>query len=361
MKKTASTIGLIFTLSFSMSTFMVSPTNAAEDTWTTMAPLLPHSTEGRYATAAVNGKIYVVGVENFFEYDPTANTWQTKASRLNHSSSYSYVAVAYQNKIYVIGGWNNRYTEIYDPVSDTVEFSSNNSRVSRITGVEANVVDDKIYVIGGGTNYSLNSGIGGISDQNFVYDALNDSWSKMAPIPTAVMDYASSVVDGNIYIIGGRKYGRINASHPNIVTDLVQIFDPKTNQWSQGTPIPTSVWYAGACATTGLMAPKRIYVVGGWVQTNLTSDGSQGTNLTQVYDIENDGWSVGVPMPSTLRPSLTLTNINDTLYAIDGLTNEKYIPIGYIPEFPSWIILPIFATATLVALIIKKRMIYLRS
>ena len=58
--------------------------------------------------------------------------------------------------------------------------------------------------------------------------------------------------------------------------------------------------------------------------------------------------------------------MNDTLYAIGGGStnlnvrhydeNEQYTPIGYIPEFPQWIILPLLITATVVAIICKQKL-----
>ena len=41
------------------------------------------------------------------------------------------------------------------------------------------------------------------------------------------------------------NYDNLNA------TDLVQIFDPKTNEWTLGNPMPIGVANAGACSTSG--------------------------------------------------------------------------------------------------------------
>jgi hypothetical protein len=62
--------------------------------------------------------------------------------------------------------------------------------------------------------------------------------------------------------------------------------------------------------------------------------------------------------------------INDRLYAIGGYVksdepewkeeatdlNELYTPSGYVPEFPSWAILPLLFVATLVIIVCKKRL-----
>jgi N-acetylneuraminic acid mutarotase len=355
MRRTASAVFLVFILSFSLSTLMVSPTNATdEDTWTTMASLPMRQNLGRFATAAVNGKTYVIGEEQVFEFDPTTDTWQNKTHRRGMSSRISFAAAAYKNKIYVMEGWSSYHTEVYDPAKDTYEFAhDNNLGVRGRLGTEANVVDDKIYVIGGARWQGFHSPLA-IKAMNWAYDPTWDYWTKMAPIPTAVSGYASAVLDDKIYIIGGH-----NADG---VIDLVQIYDPKTNQWSQGTPIPTGVDDAGSCATTGYASPKRIYVIGGLV---LTNNGSQGTNITQIYDPESDSWSIGTSLPQTINPLITLVNVNDILYAIDGSATEKYTPIGYEepppspppsnPEFPSWIIIPLVIIATLFVIFIWNR------
>ena len=65
----------------------------------------------------------------------------------------------------------------------------------------------------------------------------------------------------------------------------------------------------------------------------------------------------------TPRWALAVAVVNDELYAIGGYNgtarfavNERYTPSGYIPEFPSWIFMPLLVTATVVAVILKKRL-----
>jgi hypothetical protein len=116
---------------------------------------------------------------------------------------------------------------------------------------------------------------------------------------------------------------------------------------------------AGGAATTGELAPKRIYVIGG-------RESGLEVPYNQAYNPIDDSWSLGISMP-TPRYYFAVAVIDDQIYTIGGLTgafvaveqknqNEQYTPINYIPEFPSWTILPLFLTATLVIVFFRKRL-----
>jgi len=327
----------------------VETVRAAEDSWTTLTPLLePSVTIG---AAVVDGKIYCIGWPTCWKYDPETNNWITIASV---PVSTGGAVVAYQNKIYLIGG---NPTQVYDPVTDTWE--NRTSIPTTRSSLQANVVDGKIYLIGG----QMPAGLYQIfpSSSNDVYDPETDSWSQMAPIPVPVMGYASAVLEDKIYIISGAHEGQPNYPPP---TDLVQIFDPATNQWTNGTSIPTGVMSARAVTTRGVFAPKRIYVIGGTTTVYPRSAMYNVIDLNQVYDPETGTWTTGTPM-LTPRCDFAVAVVNDEIYAIGGIkeenyqmiVNEKYTPAGYIPEFPSWTPLLIALVAVVaVAVVYRKKL-----
>jgi hypothetical protein len=325
-----------------------------EDSWTQMTPM--HEVRGRLGVAVVNGKIYAIGgdigsvgglVENYKligtsavvstneEYDPATDTWVFKSSMPTPRKNFG-IAV-YQNNIYCIGGEIRNgstmsYTgvnEVYDPATDTWETKTPMPTHRRF--LTANVVNGKIYLIGALDNNS----------QNQVYDPSTDSWTTKTPPPYEITSCASAVVDNKIYFIGTRT----NSS--GLWTGaFVQIYNPVNDTWSTGGYSPTYGVSATAGVTSGVSAPKRIYF--------LDETGNY------VYDPANDSWTVGASMP-TARGYVGVTVVNDTLYAVGGVilpasgfgemspsaVNEQYTPIGYIPEFPTFLILPLFMIATL--------------
>lgn len=308
----------------------VETVKAPEDYWTTMADM-PTGRLGS-GVAVVNGKMYVIGgtggggyLNTNEEYNPATNTWATKKSMPTPRANFA--IAAYQNKIYTIGGgpggdWTvgfeevTRMNEVYDPLTDTWKTKTPMPTARQF--LCANVVNDKIYLIGGSKPFNPNiPSI--VPNVNEVYDPSTDSWTTKTPPPTKVSNYASAVVDNKIYMISGSGESG----------NLTQIYDPEADSWSFGAQIPTPVWGAAAGATTGVWAPKRIYVIGGY-----NSIVGQGFTLNQVYDPETDTWTMGAQMPTSCY-GLGIAVVKDRLYAVgcsgspDNKKNERYTPFGY--------------------------------
>ena len=340
---------IVFAVSVFLSTFPLPRVAAVEDSWATLEPM-PTAETGLEA-AVVNGKIYAVRKEVNYEYDPDADTWISRTPMPTPRSGFG-VAV-YQDKIYCIGGYTSDgetdVNEVYDPSTDTWE--TRTSMPTSRTQVVANEVDGKIYVMAGYT--FPHPSFPTLCNKTEVYDPVTDSWTEKAQMPNyqgvAMADDVSAVVDNKIYVFGCSQL-ESNAL-------FTQIYDPETDTWSSGTIMPTEIYNAAGAATTGEFAPKRIHIMGGTEH--------------QIYDPETDNWSNGTSMP-TPRRSLGLAVINDTLFAIGGSvgdplgsppsmpeptnTNEQYLPRGYIPEFPSWAILPLLLAASLTAIIYRKKL-----
>ncbi len=355
-KKSVSIKVLLLVFTLLSSTFSIAIVGATADSWATMEPM--PTARGSLGVAVVDGKIYAIGGWNGSYlsinemYDPATDTWTTKQSM--PTARHSFAIGVYQNKIYFIGGIFDEsnvvfsgYTgvnEVYDPSADAWETME--PMPTARSELQANVVDNKIYLIGGIKHGSIWPFSQDTDCVNEVYDPLTDSWSTKTPAAPNIPSYPSVVVDNKIYLIGSTFLSYIPT----------QIYNPETDAWSNGKTKPTPVCRAAAGATTGELAPKRIYVFGGEVDANVV------TNLTQIYDPETDTWSTGAPMP-TPRHALGVAVVNDLLYAIGGYDvenyrneNEQYTPADYIPEFPSWTVLPLLIIVLLAIIIYKKRL-----
>ena len=280
----------------------ISATSAAENTWTTKAAL-PISIDSAIGAATVNGKIYAMSLSFNYEYDPTTDKWTEKASMPTPRANFA-IAV-YQNKIYVIGAYEySCANEVYDPATNTWEIKA--PMPANRTYLSASVVGGKIHLFSW--------------EGHDVYDVASDSWTA-GKIPYAVIG-KSVVVDNKIYVINW---------------NITQIYDPKSDTWSFGAVMPIRLGSAAVCATTGMMAPKRIYVIGG------SPEFLYYTDVTQIYDPISDTWVLGEPMP-TARAGSTAASVDDRIYVIGGSigmystsdVNEQYTPFGYGAADPSY-------------------------
>lgn len=340
-------VALLLVLAFLAASCIIvaKPVSAASpDSWTTKTPM--QQARSVLGVAAVNGKIYAIGgstssgfapsippsaaygdinlggfVGTNEEYDPISDKWTYKAPMPTPRMALA-IAV-YQNKIYCIGGRsvagdsNGGYTgvnEVYYPATNTWETKA---PMPTATGwLIANVVDGKIYVM----DYS---------GTNYVYEPTTNSWTTKAPVPASAFDgYASAVLDKTIYVIGGLSAGQDS--------NLNFIYNTETDKWNVGTPPPSSHGGGAAGATTGAMAPKRVYVFG--EKANLKQGENPG--FVRVYNPKNDDWAYGANSP-TDRYNFGAAIVNDTFYVVGGHTynfpgnfapssvNEQYTPIGY--------------------------------
>jgi N-acetylneuraminic acid mutarotase len=347
-RKIKASLTLLLTLSL-LLTVTVPYALAAEDFWTTKEPM--PTARAILGAAVVDAKIYAIGglsgghLSTNEMYDPATDSWVTKTPMPTPRSSFGTAVV--ENKIYIIGGKTSDGVtgadEAYDPVTDTWETKT--PMPTPRYGLDANVVNGKIYLISGleKSDYPTYANVSALTE---VYNPITDSWTTKASIPNPVFFYASAVVDNKIYVIGGSSATVAKAN-------FNQIYNADTDTWTSGKTPDIRVTEAGSGATTGVMAPKRIYVIGG-------RGGDRVESATQVYNPEDDSWTVGASM-LTSRFHLAIAVVNDKLYALGGYPyyknippqiylpgNRQYTPAGYIPEFPSWIILPLFLTVTLV-------------
>ncbi len=132
--------------------------------------------------------------------------------------------------------------------------------------VAGGLIAGKIYLVGEG------------STATFAYDTATETWtsSDLAPRPHAGNHHAAEVVDGKLYLFGGLGGGS---------EGKVQIYDPATNEWSEGEPMP----FAAGSSSTAVIG-NQVYVAGGIVGSSTTAQAARYTPAT-------DTWETIAPMP----------------------------------------------------------------
>jgi N-acetylneuraminic acid mutarotase len=296
---------------------------------------LPYWTKAAPATIArqelypevLNGKIYVVGgllnpntqfSDHFEAYDPVKDAWTTlkPLPEARHHITLS----AVNGLLYGVGGFTGGFPDwraqptmfIYNPTTNTWT-KGTDLLEARGEGISA-VVDDKIYLIGGRVRATEDARLFYDhidSVRNEVFDPTTERWSSLANAPTARNSAASAVIDGKIYVVGGRQFLR-NADRTNRQVNVpnLEVYDPKLDQWETRSPMPQA--QGGLAATT---LNGKLYVFGGeqWLPEQKVLAESW------VYDPETDVWAALPPLP-TPRHGLGASAIGDQIFVFGGAT-----------------------------------------
>ena len=318
-------------IAFALALLMLAPSafsQMAQLKWTKIANF-PEPAE-EILGAAANGKMYVfAGLIPLwhpkglvYEYDPATEKWTKKKPMALPSHHVAFTE--YKGKIYAFGGFvypqsgpaawvpiNNAFE--YDPEADTWKALA---PMPTKRGAElAAAVGDKIYVIGGVTTRAgaTDPAIGPASPQTVLgtveeYDPANNTWRERSPMPTPRDHAAIGVVDGKIYVIGGRVGAAFIA--PSTDVSVVEAYDPATDTWSPPLArMPTERSALAAGVYNG-----RIYVAGGEFQdpTMMAT-----FRVVQAYNPATNTWATLPPLPVS-RHGLAGGMIGNRFYVVGG-------------------------------------------
>jgi N-acetylneuraminic acid mutarotase len=139
-----------------------------------------------------------------------------------------------------------------------------------------------------------------------------ESWTTLAPMPTARRQFGVAVVDGKIFAIGG------NDGNYQRYLDTNEMYDPTTNTWSEKARMPTPRIDFGIA-----VYENKIYVLGGAIGVDPSDNGNALiTTANEVYDPFTDTWETKAPMP-TPRHGLTASVANDKIYTVSGIEHVE--------------------------------------
>jgi N-acetylneuraminic acid mutarotase len=286
------------------------PAAAQASPWGRRAPLLEAVSE--QAVAELDGKVYVIAgnadekgtVDTVQIYDVALGTWKWTTPlpvAVNHN-----MAASANGKLYVFGGQTSGggsgltsgfidSTFEYDPATEQWR-SRAPLPVARSAGATA-VVNGKIYVVGGrpprGSDFA-------------VYDPVADSWTRLPDLPTQRNHLAAVAIDGKIYVAGGR----FEPGNTSPMTDALEIFDPATSTWSRGRRMPTV-----RGGVNGVAANGCLHVFGGEGNASVPNGMFK---QHEVYNPVADTWTQLQDMPVPVHGVTGGAFLNGLIYLPGG-------------------------------------------
>ena len=183
-------------------------------------------------------------------------------------------------------------------------------------GFATAVVDGKIYLIGGTLFENDRDGPYGMSLME-VYDPQTNTWQRGTDMPTPRSGTKAAVVDGKIYVLAG-YVGKDHQGAKDL--KVVEMYDPQTDTWVRKQDMSRRRATFGIGGIAG-----KIYAIGGTVHpADRKPEDPRRVDLVEVYDPATDTWAKRADMP-TRRKSVRAAVIRDTLYAIGG---SGWPPVG---------------------------------
>ncbi|MFB6253666.1 MAG: kelch repeat-containing protein, partial [Halobacteriaceae archaeon] len=134
--------------------------------------------------------------------------------------------------------------------------------------------------------------------------AISVSWTTGPDMFKRRTQTTAVALNGQIYVIGGIVESE---------TRHTAVFDPQSNDWHKVPPPPKPINHTSAVAHKG-----RIHVFGGYSGSFL---GSNPLAAHWIYDPATNAWSTGPPLP-TPRGALIAVAINDRIFTIGGATKS---------------------------------------
>lgn len=252
-----------------------------------------------------------LGFHQMWWYDPTADEW-TRAADLPHSFDHVEL-VSHGDLIYSIGGFFGNTGEgvrddvfAYDPSEDSWR------RVASLPTPRGSMAcasgGSRIYCTGG---RSEPEGTPSATDL-FAYDADADAWEVLPePLPTPRDHVGAAVVDGVLWVIGGRGTGERKTP-----TGATEGYVIETGEWITGANLPTPQSAGGLGVIDG-----KIVAFGGEGPVPGAA-GAAGRNFmvfedVSMYDPGTDRWVRLDPMPTPVH-AMAYAQVDGQVHSIGG-------------------------------------------
>lgn len=270
-----------------------------------------------FATATVNGRIYVLGgddptagiipapaVNRVDVYDTASNTWSSIAAMPVRVKSHG--AAAVDGRIYVAGGQSDvapavKTLQVYDPATGLWAVKA--PLPYELRDLATTTAGGRLWVFGG-------DGLGFDTANALSYDVSTDTWSSHAPMLRPGTGSRAVTVDGRPLVLGG--YGSTWIPDAGYFR-LVQQYDPVANAWTARTDLLLPLAALGAAAID-----RTVYVAGG-------ANWERALAEVSAWDAATDRWTAKTAMPVKLGAPRAEA-VNGKVYVIQGAVTLEYTP-----------------------------------
>jgi N-acetylneuraminic acid mutarotase len=205
----------------------------------------------------------------------------------------------------------------------------------------------KIYAFGGFTLPESGPAAWVPIDNAWEYDPAADTWKALAPMPTKRGSPVAVTLGDRMYVIGGAttppgsKETAVHPQRPHISVGTVEEYDPASNTWRARMPMPTPRNHATAGVVNG-----KVYVIGGRIGAAFISAGSSNVDAVEEYDPAADAWGAAKAKMPSARSAMASGVHGGRIYVTGGEGQNAQMMYtfraleGYDAAANRWVVLP---------------------
>lgn len=261
----------------------------------------------------LDGKLYsIAGITPANETVATMQVYDVKTDKWSYgpplpAAVNHHMGAVAGGRLYVFGGQSASPTPSpfvdttfeFDPA--TQEWRARAAMPTARSAGAAAVLNNRIYVAGGrpprGHDFA-------------VYDPAAGRWTVLPELPTARNHLVVAALRGRIFVAGGR----FDAGSASPTTDIVEVYDPGTRQWSTAAPMPGK-----RGGINGGVANGCLHVLGG--EGNREAANGMFT-WHEIYNPGSDSWSRLADMPIPMHGVTGLPFIDGLLFYAGGARGQ---------------------------------------
>lgn len=221
--------------------------------------------------------------------------------------------IAINNDIYLIGGRRINPVDVYNV--DSNQWQNKQPTPLELHHFQPIVFQEKIYVVGAMTGFYPN-------EKNLshilIYNPSTDQWSQGAEIPQQRRrgGAAVSVYNNKFYISGGITQGHMTGTVP-----WFDVYDPLTDTWEVLADMPHKRDHFQSA-----IIDNKLYAAGGRITSKLTEQTFElVVNEVDVYDFSTKQWSSTPTSLPTGRAGNTTVAVNGQLWVIGGESGSQVV------------------------------------
>ncbi len=187
-------------------------------------------------------------------------------------------------------------------------------------------LNGKIYVMGGFILPQSGPPAWVPIDNAWEYDPANDTWKALPPMPTKRGSPVAAAVDGKIYVIGGAgthpgsKETAIHPRRPHRSVSANEVYDPATNAWASRSPMPTARNHAAIGVVN-----NKVYVIGGRIGAAFMTTPASATDLVEEYDPATDQWGPLLKSMPTPRSAMAWGTYKGKIIIAGGEMHDEKV------------------------------------